>query len=260
MPLLPYSAFAEIFEPYAGTQAGYVQGWFGNAGDALIHFGTLELFKAFNISVHVLNEKEPFLFTLPAQDLSAIFFFGGGSMGYRGPSMLLRQKARNFFQNSPVPRILLPQSWRGPEDDSLFSKMYARENLTPPGHAHLAPDLALAYTVNFDIPPPARPGVGIWLRRDGESNTAQVSTELPDPITGLHRYSAVEYIQRAAIFPALITDRLHMAIAGLLAQRSVVLLPNNYPKNRGVFECWLKNLGASFAPSIDEALRLLAST
>jgi exopolysaccharide biosynthesis predicted pyruvyltransferase EpsI len=55
------------------------------------------------------------------------------------------------------------------------------------------------------------------------------------------------YLALAARHRRIITDRLHMAIAGLHAGRDVTLLANAYHKNRSMHETWLAALGCRFA-------------
>ena len=55
MRLLNAARYEEVFGPLRGKRVGYLQGRYGNAGDALIHWATLELFKNFDIAYRVIN-------------------------------------------------------------------------------------------------------------------------------------------------------------------------------------------------------------
>ena len=59
-----------------------------------------------------------------------------------------------------------------------------------------------------------------------------------------------EYILLAARYETIFTNRLHFAIAGLIAGRKVTLLPNSYFKNKSIWECWLKDLGCLWSESL----------
>ena len=246
--LVDPSAWAAVFEPLRGKRIGYVQGRFGNAGDALIHYGTLRLLAWYGVNFTILNPK-PWRAESPLpvrKDVDEVLLFGGGNMGAPG-SGRLRAGVRSW----PVPMTLLPQSWRAPED-APYARVFARERVSLrlcPG-AEWAPDLGLAYEAH----PAGHPveDCGLFLRKDEEALFAQVPSR-GDPPAGLGRLDAAAYVARAARFRRIVTDRLHFAIAGLHLGREVVLLPNGYHKNRAVFECSLSALGCGWADSPKEA-------
>ncbi|MEZ6066062.1 MAG: hypothetical protein R3B90_10215 [Planctomycetaceae bacterium] len=62
-----------------------------------------------------------------------------------------------------------------------------------------------------------------------------------------------EYLRLAGRYAQIITDRLHFAVCGLLCSRRVILCPNAYHKNLGMWETWLHRLGCEWAETPDEA-------
>jgi len=247
MQLLDDSLMEPVFAPLAGKLVGYVQGWYGNAGDGLIHAATLQLLETFGIRYEIVNPERQWAGAVP-DGIEELVLFGGGNMGY--PSS---KSIRTVAQRIPLPKTLLPQSWRA-QEAAPYDRIFIREPYSQSScpAATLAPDLALCLKVTETIPSPSIE-TALFLRTDGES---KFDRRGPDPAAGLGRLSHLAYIHKAATVQTIVTDRLHFAIAGLICQRRVVLLPNAYHKNRGVFEAWLEKLGCEWACDLEEAEKL----
>lgn len=144
-------------------------------------------------------------------------------------------------------KILLPQSYHEPSPEE-FDTVYLREwqslEFCPKGI--IAPDLALGYTLPKHMPS-ASESLGIALRDDLESKVIRVPDAF-DPIVGLSDH--MDYLALASRYDAIITDRLHFAICGLILGRRVTLLPNSYHKNRGMYESWLLELGCHWSEEV----------
>jgi hypothetical protein len=82
------------------------------------------------------------------------------------------------------------------------------------------------------------------LRKDPEGRFKEF-TSLGDPIEMVGP-DPVDYVRAAACYANIYTDRLHFAISGLLAGRSVTLLGNSYHKNRSMWETWLRRAGCGW--------------
>jgi hypothetical protein len=108
--------------------------------------------------------------------------------------------------------------------------------LAPPG-ARLAPDLALAYQDEQQLPV-TEESLGIFLRDDLEGIHDQAGR---DPTRECQ--TATQYVALASRYGVIVTDRLHFATAALVAGRQAILLPNRYHKNRSMYETWLRDLG-----------------
>lgn len=235
--LLGPSAFAAVMEPLQGKVVGYVRPE-GNVGDRLIEMAMIQLFAEFGIRWRRWRPDE----YRDADGIDLLVFGGGGNMGtrYAGNYVLRTQALRTGH-----PLIILPQSFTSVEARP-FAKVFVRERASQALHpgATLAPDLALGLQM-VDLPR-ARRGVGVFLRRDGE-RVGRKSLIPRDPV---RRYrDPMDYLLLASRYRELVTDRLHLAIAGMHAGRSVTLVANSYHKNRSMHETWLGALGCRFAES-----------
>ena len=243
--LLTPDAFATVFEPLVGRRVGYIRP-IGNVGDRLIELATVQLFATYGIEWTLVDPARP----APAH-IDLLAFGGGGNMGtlYQN-NYDLRTQALALG----LPLVILPQSFTTPEDRG-FARVYVRERgslaLHPAGL--LAPDLALG--LDWPAPPPPDRDLGLFLRRDGE-RTGWKPWKFRDPVKWVH--DPADYLALAARHRRIITDRLHMAIAGLHAGRDVTLLANAYHKNRSMHETWLADLGCRFAATPQAALGLRA--
>ena len=232
--LVPLVAFDSVFGPIRGKKVVY-QEVLGNVGDMLIYAATRQLFRHFDVTAISLNDPD-------AESGECVVCCGGGNMGGEYLDCLeLRKKAYQLAQARGLEVLILPQSCAGPEDLPDRCRVFVREEYSRKHcpRAELAPDLALAYSFDWQ-PPEAVHYRGVWLRQDSESLGYDLGS-LGDPINGLN--DPRDYINLAAEYENIVTDRLHFAIAGLIAGRRVTLLPNSYHKNRGVFKAWLKKLG-----------------
>lgn len=211
----------------------------GNVGDNLINAATRQLFEYFDIEYRELDlgAMRSWQSTEPVDE---IVISGGGNMG---TLWNLCSKRRLLVLATRLPVTVLPQSFTNDREDlSGYHRIYVRERASQaldPGFI-LAPDLALGYADNNDLLP-AEYETGVFLREDRERSVADNGISLCDPITICWRPE--DYIAFASRFASIVTDRLHFAIAGLIAGRDVTLLPNSYGKNRSIYETWLEALG-----------------
>lgn len=243
MQLLPFSAFAKIFEPFRGRRIGYVR-LQGNVGDSLIETAAFQMMRYFEID---------FVVTIPSSSakVDEWLIAGGGNMG-------------NYYENCQRERIqvladgrpvsVLPQSFITPEEFA-YKRVFVREkaSLSLRPDALLAPDLALGFEIpwhwklifGLDRRRQSKPTIdeGLWLRQDREALFSQ-SRSLGDP--AVRCPSPFQYLRLAARYTHVITDRLHFAVAALLCGRKTTLLPNNYHKNRSMYETWLRKLGCEW--------------
>jgi hypothetical protein len=240
MRLLPLEAFAEVFGPMRGKRIGFVRPW-GNVGDELIHAATFQMLDAFGIEWMIIDPSRP-------AEVDEIIFGGGGNMGtlYRN-NWELRGKILALQR----PITILPQSFSSPEGRP-YARVYVRERASlafcPRGV--VAPDLALGLLYECGKTEP-KAKTGVFLRRDRERLSA-FTWRRRDPIRLCRTPQA--YIDLAAGFEHVVTDRLHFAICALIAGRKATLLANSYHKNRSMHETWLAALGCEFAHSVKEAL------
>lgn len=221
---------------------GLVDGVGNNVGDRLIYAATRQLLDHFQLSWRQVNPGE-------AEGLDFLLLFGGGNLGSQYREEIRRRQASLA---TGLPAVILPQSAYSYEPVGQAT-VYLRE---PYGrqfypHAHLAPDLALGFELIPSLP--SKRG-GLFLRKDQEGrflDARDQSRSLGDPIH--FAQTAEEYVQFAGQFDYVITDRLHFAMAAMMNSVPTVLLENRTPKNRGMWETWLRDLGCLWATTPDEA-------
>lgn len=234
MPLIPIEEFAPIFESLKGLFVGLVDGH-GNVGDQLIYRSTRQLLGKFSIPWVCQS-----LYHRPLP-VDVLLLFGGGNMGGLYPE---EQKLRRAALSRRIPCILLPQSFSGPEPGN-YLRMYVRdrESMRHCPQGLLAPDMALGYQPHEELPEPEH-SHGLFLRADDEGLFRDHPGNRGDP-AGI-AFPPEDYLRLAARYRSITTDRLHFAICGLIAGRTVTLLPNSYHKNRSMWETWLVGLGCQW--------------
>lgn len=242
MRLMPPDAYADVFEPLVGKRIGFIISY-GNVGDDLIHMATIQLLAEYGISWTVQDPAGPV-----EDDVEELVFSGGGNMGRRYQNNWdLRGQALKLG----LPMTILPQTYNSPEDRP-YKRVYVRERMSMkycPG-ATLAPDLALGLDYSTDMLPSKR--LGVFRRRDAE-RTSRNRWFFRDPAKRCS--TPEEYLELAARYERIVTDRLHFAISGLIVGRDVTILPNAYFKNEAMYEMWLKDLGCHFSPVLNRSVR-----
>lgn len=240
MLLIPREEFHTVFEPFTDQSVGYVT-MHGNPGDKMIDRAASQLMDHFGIyhrpvDWHEIKTGE---FAAP---VDCLLIAGGGNMGnvYR-EAHEIRQQALSLG----IPVSVLPQSFiNNHENVSAYERVFVREPISQELDPRfiLAPDLALGLEYTVTTSPEFE--TGIFLRTDYEALFADHPQSLADPVSCCDTLE--QYLALAARFRHLITDRLHFAIAGLIAGVRVTLLPNSYHKNHAVHECWLRKLGCEW--------------
>lgn len=247
-PLLGLSLFEPVFKDFKGKKIGFVS-MAGNVGDWLIEKSAIQLLEHFGVDFEAINSREKPLafFEDRAKSVDEFAVCGGGSMGdfkkgrfFQKPVFEIRKKLLRYKK----PIIILPQTFCGREDCG-YSKIFARdkESIKFCEAAILAPDLALGYVYEGRLAT-AKYDAGIWMRKDIEKTPDDRKFFSYDPAFLCN--APEEYIQLASLYKKVVTNRLHFAIASLIAGRETVLLPNSYFKNRAVYETWLKDLGCQW--------------
>jgi exopolysaccharide biosynthesis predicted pyruvyltransferase EpsI len=241
------AAFQDISDLLSNKVIRFVRGK-GNVGDGLIDAGTKCLFKKINTTIDNSNSK-----------IDYIVWSGGGNLGtlYKSCYKSRQLELKRAIDKS-IPFIILPQSATNNQEPVPNNvRVFARELLSMGcfPQSTLAPDLALAY--DNDISDysniTAELDIGVFLRKDPESIKHQFQqVSLADPAHLCRSYE--DYFRVVSLFDAVITDRLHLAIASLMVGRKTTLLPNNYNKNRGMYEAWLCKLGCHWGDMADLSL------
>ncbi len=242
--LLAPEAFSGVMASLQGRMVGYVRPQ-GNVGDRLIELAMVQLFAEYGIRWRIWRPTV----AGDSDGLDVLAFGGGGNMGTRYTG---NYELRTHALASGLPVVVLPQSFTSAEGRP-FRQVFVREQaslaLRPDGT--LAPDLALGLATVAMRPP--RRDLGVFLRRDQE-RIGRKSIIRRDPVRW--HSDPLEYLALAGRFRRIVTDRLHLAIAGMHAGRQVTLVANDYHKNRSMHETWLGPMGCAFAGTVSDALAM----
>jgi exopolysaccharide biosynthesis predicted pyruvyltransferase EpsI len=231
----------------------------GNLGDALIAHSTYSFFAVHNIRFTIARVKDDVK--------GACVLVGGGGNLIEGRYNDLSKFLTRCGTHNRI--IILPHTIVGnvPLWLSLQNNLdiFARERethrfLTTLGlshqQIHLGDDMAFWLTGQMPtLPAPQQNAALVCLRRDSESRNAIVPPVANFDVSALMfhdwsdpdvaRLASEMFVTLIARYESIITDRLHVAIAGYLLGREVTLLPNSYFKNRAVYDFSL-----SLAPNV----------
>lgn len=237
----------------------------GNAGDALIWYGTMCFFKKLGISYIPYNLAMKYGL-LP--DMDVIVYGGGGNFVpyYHNCSTFLEE---NMGSSKPI--LLLPHTIQGYENllEHLLPNVmiFCREQMS---YDHcksfvpfkenviLAHDLAFFADLSFaELKEENNPPKNLFaFRTDIEIHPLRKNMILPSSNQDISQcgwiseassydanYAVVEkFINTINDYDIVWTDRLHVAIAAFLLGKKVHLFDNSYGKNRAVFDHSIKHL------------------
>ena len=235
MSLLDPSNFKHIFEPLQNCEVGYIP-YYRDIDCLLINTAAEQLLFDFHIRYREIKPQEIKRGEL-YQPLDAILVSGGSEMN---------AASRHHICNAlvfDVPVTVLPLSISNSNEDiSPYAKVFVRDkkSLKLVRQTELAPELALGLRPPW-VDEGAEAGTSVWLRNDNKRIIEDPGMSLGDPAE--ISISNEDYFGLASKFEHIVTDRLHFAIAGLLVNRRVTLLPDASGNNRAIYETWLKDLG-----------------
>lgn len=205
-------------------------------------------------TIQLLNEFEISWTDFVVADMSqidVILAFGGGNMG---PWYSNERNMRRDALKLEKPIIVLPQSFHDFEP-LQYARVYVREteSLKYCPNAVLAPDLALGYRYDGEVPE-IIDDLKVFLRRDGTESIFGHLVNKNERDPAYNAKTAQQYINLVCKYKHIVTDRLHIAVCGLLLGRRVTLLPVSYHKNRSMWETWLRDLGCEWADKPEDFL------
>lgn len=226
----------------------------GNAGDALIAYATLQIMQELGIRYKIHSPHELF-------DSKIILYSGGGNL------TRLYNTCCNFLNNNTLTNkiIVLPHTVNANQillknlgiDTHIIcrekkSYQYTKSICNHPNNIYIADDLAFSASIpeNFQ-----RNNMGLTancFRTDAERNTKKMpvnNIDYSQIFSFKNNMSNEQNIKMGAylllsalsIFETINTNRLHVAIAGLLLQRAINLYPNSYYKNQEVYNYSIDN-------------------
>lgn len=221
----------------------------GNWGDALINAGTTQFLEAAGIEYteisrpKVIQLRKALEGTGMRLDNTVLIAGGGGAFCETWPS------TRNFLDaNASLfdHTVLLPTTFELPPLDIDADRIsyFARDRYTSldnnPGST-FCHDMALYLQLGASVAGPVIEQ-GHFFRNDKERHPEAVMPEdnLDLSAQGHHQQPAPPFFQILAPYRKILTDRMHVAIAGSLLGREVVLYPGSYFKSIDVFRSSLE--------------------
>lgn len=203
----------------------------------MINAGTVQLLQRNGIFMQEYQSNIP-------DWAEGLLISGGGNIGKIWDFSSLRRDGFDQAERRGLRIVILPQSIFAVHECIPFTTVVfvrERESLNYFPDSKLAPDMSFALTTDIPLPAPqARRGV--FMRSDQESVFGMPTGTDPTVIAK----TWPEYIELAAKHEEIITDRLHFAVAALLAERKTTLLPNSYHKNESMWDTWLRDMGCAF--------------
>ena len=217
----------------------------GNWGDGLIHAGTVQFLQDNGIEFTQVTRAK-FSAIRKALDgtglrLENTLLISGGGGSYcktwSGSRKFLDQHALTFDHV-----VLMPSTFELPPLDIDPGRItyFARDRFNSQAYipsSSFCHDMAFYLELDgLDVPPSI--DEGFFFREDKERHD-QAETppgNLDLSMLGNHTQPARGFFQILANYRKIYTDRMHVAIAGSLLGRDVVLYPGNYHKSADVFE------------------------
>ena len=228
----------------------------GNAGDSLIVLGTFTLFNKLNLNYEIGNINKIY-------NNKILFYAGGGNL------VGLYKSCKNFIlKNQEKNKIIVLPHTINNEDKLLqnlnknvilicrekYSYNYVKKKIKNKNNIFVCEDMAFHIDVQY-LKKFQKKGKGTCncFRLDGERtsikipiNNNDISQTLREGIS--NNTSNLNVIQDTCnkVFSYLSnyneinTNRLHVAVAGILLNKKVNLYPNSYWKNKAIYEYSIK--------------------
>ncbi|MBA3953853.1 polysaccharide pyruvyl transferase family protein [Candidatus Dependentiae bacterium] len=235
----------------------------GNAGDALIWYGTKCLFKSIGLPVIASDNHQAIM------SADIVMYSGGGCLVpyYSWGSSFVEKYAPKVKT-----LIILPQTIRGnekllkklPSNVILFcrdisSYKHCKKLVPFPKNILFSKDLAFYsdLTRYKNVQPTNK--VLYAFRSDIEVNSARTNIKLPASNKDLSSYGSIDastslatnmktvraFLQPIAQAEEVWTDRLHVGIAAFMLGKKVHLFDNSYGKNKAIYDCTIFKLDTS---------------
>lgn len=244
----------EFLKKYSGQNIVYCPNP-GNAGDAIIAYATFKLFEKLGIHIKIINYADQI-------ENQIIFYAGGGNLvecKYKDTFHFIKN---NHAQNREI--VLLPHTVHGYDDLLLSTEnltIFCREKVSyeylsfigfPGERLFLAHDMAFSLgDVDFEQYKNKGKGIANCFRTDQESSK---SFDIPDNNVDISLIWVGDFWHRPKFaknvthnlasylsdFNTVKTDRLHIAILAAMMGKQVIMYPNNYYKNKAVFNYSIK--------------------
>lgn len=256
----------EVFRKYSSGKFIFVKPG-GNFGDRLIWKGAEKLAEQMGLNFVSYTHDEFMRIKIKADDIVYVHGGGGFHPFWRGTPILELRKA---IQEHTGPTILGPQTFLDDENyikdtiKTIFQNQLSNEvyffvreiksyvnlkNVLPSNvHLEIVSDTAFAMVKEdlVDLKSGSDRGYTLYAIRSDKESGEQYQRPNPfvfwiDPADFAKDFNSWVQIHNNA--KTVFTDRTHSAIVSTLLGKKVYFLPNNYHKNRSVWEYSLKDLG-----------------
>lgn len=210
----------------------------GNWGDRLIHEGNLQFFKEEGVDWIGV----PFLQCELPKNSVFVYGGGGGWCKHWNHGSCILEKILGAGQVEKI--IVMPSTYAltPPQHESVtYFARDLRQSLHHNPGAVPCPDMAVL--LSPPVTPPPHIPLGNFFRTDAESANPVPLPENNFDISALHSHltPSNDLFQLIADYRRIRTDRLHLALAGLILGREVELHCNSYPKIQDFHASWLED-------------------
>jgi len=220
----------------------------GNWGDGLIREGAETFFKHYGFRYHMVKvldvQKRKVSLNQIKKHLShtdpVAVFNGGGSYDPRYDRLpFLRELATQFSSNVFLPASYPSNMSDGFPQETLFYARDKGESLKNVADARFCHDMA--FFLSPQKTPPLH-SIGVFMREDGER---PADAPIPHGNRDISREGRAhtpvkKFLATIARYETVYTNRLHVCIGATILGRRVHFFPNNYFKNKMVFDASLK--------------------
>lgn len=257
-----------IFEKYKSKKFIFVQPG-GNYGDHLIYRGAEKL--ARNMGVEFESMKHEGFLNKRVKDKRVIYVHGSGGLNPWWSKNPIKEIKKISKSHSGIlvcgpstvvsDRNFIRREISSCLRDSTLEEVYffAREKTSYDYLDRVLPkgvNVGLAHDTAFHIDKKDLPlenadqeKYTLYAIRDDKESEVVAKNPKPlslwfDPVS--RGGSFVEWVQYHALAEKVVTNRLHSAILSSILNKSTVLLPNSYHKNKSVYEHSLKSVGVEW--------------
>lgn len=225
----------------------------GNWGDGLIHKGILQFLTTFQFDYlqmtrHDLLKQTEFVAKNGGQIEDLVLLSGGGGSWRNAGSgnRSFMATAASLFAKS----VVMPHTYEtgaigglGSGNEILYAARDDSLSLKSIPDAFVCHDMAFFLQLPELFAAPASGGTGYFLRGDPERNASAggLPPGMDLSMQGNHLSNVTPFFQILSGFDKIVTDRMHIAIAGGMLGKQVELFPGNYGKANAVYDLSLKS-------------------
>lgn len=237
-----YECLKDTVEGLANARKTFLIPSPGNWGDALINVGTYQFLESIEVQYEVLRRQDLLHLLSQSGDESgtfdALIIVGGGG------GWCETWSSTRAFVAEIAPRvshvIVLPTTYELPpvenaENITYFARDFQMSKEVVPD-AIFCHDMAFFLDISMEPESVKLPRL-VALRVDKEKSPEAVPFQFSIDVSllGDAFSSVLPFFQIVNRFDRVVSDRLHVAIAGCLLGKDVTLLPSLYPKSRSVY-------------------------